>query len=441
LRAQRAAQGHGHRRGDRPAQTLDAQPQAVDLQVHRRRHASIVPEHAGIGQVKRGQPELPGRGDGTGRGLRLSRRFGIRVGRGLRLHASGHGTLSVADLQQVDSPGSVAGRVQLKCIDTQRFELEFARQRLHVAQRELQALPRQQRPAGCVGQRHVLGAKIPFQHHGRHASLRNCKLQRQVRRQAASRHAHRHRCGHVAEVGGEVQVGHLQVQCTVLVPGKWRGLRTAVEGRAVQLESQTRLDLDVDFSRQVRKERQRQLQSFDHVDALCRPVVKAKLRVAHLQVVQRKAGRIGVGRIGARREARDQVVNVVVTIAGSGQTQHRRVDFERFDHRSSLEKRFDRQVDMDSAHAQQWFAAPCGQSGDRQIVDGHLQAPGLEAHIAQSHGTAECLAGAQRHLPLDQRRHCQPDDGPEQRNRPRAERHPPEPDHHRSPSGRPRGLS
>ena len=358
LRAQRPAQCHGHRLADGPVKLLGTQCDAVGLQGHGGGHGGVVPEHAGAGQFECAETDLPAR---RRRGLECGCRVrhpttGLacwaRLG-GSGGHARACGVaVQASDPRQIYVASSVASSVQLQAIDAQRREAKLASQWLDIAQHELHLLPCQQGPVFGVGQHELFGADLPRHGHRRHASLGDAELQSKIGRNTAPGHAYRQGRRQVTKIGHEVQVGHLHFHRAALGLRERGGLRTAVEGCAVELECQARLDLDLDLGWQVRQERQRDLQGLNDVDPPHGPIVESKLCVAHLQVVEREANWIGGRGLRTRREPGDQVVDGVVAITGSGDAQGRRVDLERLHHRGALEKRRDRQVYVDARDSQ-----------------------------------------------------------------------------------------
>ena len=293
--------------------------------------------------------------------------------------------------------------------DLQAVEGKPARKRLRVEQPRLQCPPGDQRGAGGVGQRHVVETDRPVHTDTRRVAGRHREADVQVCRDTAPRHLDGQRRWQITEVRDEVEVGHREPEHTGTVRRERRGLRAAVERRGVEPKGQSRLDLDLDVCRQAREEGQREVQRVDLLHALDRTIVEADLRIAHLEVVERETGRlVGGFDVGLRREARDQVVDVVAALPGARDTKPQRVDLKRLDHWRKAQQRCRRHVRVQPAHLKQRLAGRRQpRNGEVGQAEGHRPRP--EFHLAERHAASERLARAQRELPLEQRRNGQPE--------------------------------
>ncbi len=421
LRAQRGRQRDRQAALQRPAQLAGLQRDGLELQGGRRPRERVAPAHARIGQLEALELDLPGperiarrRRGGRGRGRRRgSGRGGSRAGRCRRGGQRGH----------VHPALGITAQVELQAIHPELAEHQPARQRLHVAQAELQLLPGHQRCAAGLGECDVRRLRRAAQQHRRLAAARQLETQRQVGRDRAALQRHRQPLRQVTEVGHEVQVGEGELQLAAALLGERRGVRAAVEGRAVEPEGQARLDRHLHVGRDGRDEGQRQMQPVDLVHPSDRPVVEAQAAVAQLHVVERQAQRLGRrgrrGRIGG--EPGQHVVQVVAAVGQARHLQHRRIHLERREHRRAAPQRGRVGVDVQACHLQQRLAG-ARRRADGQLAHGQLQAPGPQVDFADRHGAAEQRREPALRLRLEQRRPGQPEQRPQQQQRGQPDR-------------------
>ena len=128
-------------------------------------------------------------------------------------------------------------------------------------------------------------------------------------------------------------------------------------------------------------------------------VVEVDAAVLQLDVVERKARRLArLGRLRARRQPGQDVVDVVVAIAHMGQAHDGRFDAQRVDHRRQAEDGLQSGVGVDALDAE-LIGCAIG-TGDGNVAQRQLQRPGLELDRADAHRAAELLAADLFALPL-----------------------------------------
>jgi len=195
----------------------------------------------------------------------------------------------------------------------------------------------------------------------------------------------------------------------------------AVEAAAVDLERQSRLDLDLQVVGQTRQERQRELQLAQQVLAIDGAIVEAHPAVGHPQIEQREARRcrVGLGRLVRRAgKTLQQVVDVEPPVGVPCQAQLRRVDLERRDHRRQTQQRARVQVDKQPIDLQlRRRVGIAGRAGQREVAQRQLQRHRHEAHVADAQLTPQQRRAARLQLPFQQRRQRQPGDQPSQQQR------------------------
>ena len=312
-----------------PVHLLQLQLYGVQLQFGRGLQRGVAPVHARVLQLQQRQLHLPGRS-----GRRRSGRTGRRGGR-RRLRGLG-GTGQALQLQL---PGRIAAQVQHRTVHLHGIEQHATLQRTHLGQLHAQALPGQQR---CVARRleaEVAQIDAALQLDARLAALRLLEAQRQVGGQPAADGLHRQRGRQVGPHRAQVERVEADLEFGSAARGEGCRLAVVFEGRAVELEGQARLDLDLQVVGQVGQEGQVQAQLAQHMGAAHRTVVEAEFAVGHAQVEQRKARRLGRRVAGLGCEALQQVVDVVAAIAQAGQAQSRRIELQAGDHRRPAQQR------------------------------------------------------------------------------------------------------
>ena len=402
-RRQRRRGAHRHRRLHRPGHRPGGQIQPVEAQACGRPRRRVLPGHARPAQRHPVDRHRPGGGSGRGgRGGRGGRR---RRGRGIGLRGG-----------RPDAPLRIARHHQVQPVERHRAERDPARQRLHLAQRDLQRRPADRAPALPVGQRQVARADPAGERHRGRPPFRRLEGERQVGAQPALQRAQRQRLRPVAEPGGQVQVGQAELRAGVPPGREGAALRLRVEGGAVEREGEPGRDLGGQVGGQVGEEGQGEGQLLHLVHAAERPVVEAHPAVAHLQVVQREAGRLGVGRgrIGGAQPG-DQVVDVVMAVGGARQVQRRALHRQRGQHRRAVPQRTQVRVRMHPRHLEQRGRrrVRAGRRADAQPLHRQLQRPRPEVDARGRDRPAQRLARRARQQPAQQRRRAQPGGQPQ----------------------------
>ena len=414
LDRQRAARRCGQRglelqpRGllHRPGQRAGLERQALEREAGGRLRRRVLPADAGVVQRQRLDADLPGRcGRGGGRG-----RGGGGGGRRRR-------TVRYRQPGKIQPPLRVARQVERQPVERDRAEGQAPHQRLHIAQRDVEVVPAQQRAAVAVGEGQRLRLHPAAQAHHRRRTDRGVEVELQLGADAPAQQSHRQRRRPVAQPRRQIELRQREARLRAAVRRKRPAPRLAVEARTIQHEGQPRRHLDLDLRGQRRQEGQRQRQLAELVDPAGRPVVEMHRAAAQAQVVQREACRALLGlRRGRRRgQPGDQVVDVVTALGGAGQAQRRRLDLQRRNHRRQPPQRGRVEIGPQPCDFQQrlgrWRA---GRGADAQPLDRQIHRPGSDADPLERDRPPQRLAGLALDQRLQQRRQRQPGQQPQQ---------------------------
>ena len=409
LRGQRGLQAHRQRGagGKRVGQRPGLEVHLIERQCSGRLHGGVVPQHAQA--VDR---------NGVDRQL-----HGITSGCCRCCQALSWGVARPAitgQLRQIQPAGGIAAHMQRRAVELNGAVGEQPIEWAHIAQGHAQLVPLDQRRAGHVGERKFLEAGLALDLDMRLAIGGHGEVDLELRGRGAADQAHRQRIGQVNGIGRQIQRVHLELDLGLARAGKRQGLRAGVESRAVEHKGQPRLDLHAHMGGDVADERQPEVERLQLVPAVHRLVVEAERAVAHLDVVDGEvhglAGRLALGHVG---QARQDVVDVVVTRREMGQVDLGRIDLNGFDHRRQMPQRGHLGVDVHTAHLQQRrhggrrFARGAGRSGNRDVAHREFHRPRAEADLAKGHLATQHGAEFLLCLRLEQWRHRQPSHGPQ----------------------------
>ena len=300
--------------------------------------------------------------------------------------------------------------MQHSAIQVHRLQRHLLVERLHVGQAHAQALPGQQRAVVGHLHGHVAHVDLALQLEACTAARALLEAQLQLGPECTATGHHRQRLGQVGPPARQVEAIETDIELRRAAFGKRRAAPAAVEGAAVQREGQPRFDVDLQVVRQVRQEGQVECDVAHLVLLAHRLVVQIELSVGHAHVEQRKALRLA-GRLGRwLAEALDQVVDVVVAIGQARQTQVRRFDLDRVEHRRQAQQRA--HVDVDEHPFDLDLRCRCRAArgaGHRQLPEGQRQRGGCKFDLGHAQFAPEQLRAARFDLPFQQRRQCQPD--------------------------------
>ena len=321
------------------------------------------------------------------------------------------GLVPAAQRKPVDHSARIAPGTHARLRQHHGVDQYLAAQRLHIAQRHIQPLELQQFLAPGIAQLGLVQRELAAHLHQRLLHLLEADFHIGI--EPARDDLYRQRIGQISEVVGQVQALECQAQLRGAGGEKRRAERRGVELAAIERERQPRRDPHFARRRQGAQKRQAQLQVTHLMRALDKRILKIHRTTLQLDVVERKALRFGLvfGRRGSGQPLQD-IVYVIVPRAGLRQMQHRRVDFDRIEHRSQAQQRLHFGIHIYTLHRQQRLGGP-RQAVDAQAVERQLECPGLELHGFKRHGAAELFRAQPLDLAFEHGGHGKPQQQPQ----------------------------